>query len=187
MNLISFGIFGIIFLTILAMVSNASEESQENIQNQMFLMNCPLPSFDGQWNATNVTIEGFVVILNNSAGVTYGGDGTVFRCLITPATPFPAFQVIMTNKDYQSVNAFGFPDGWFFFAGDFIGSALQRINNVFQLVGLFVSPTGFNILGFGLSDLSGIALMLVIGIYALCYIAIGVLLYKVISPFSGAG
>lgn len=186
MNLISFGVFGIMFLIILAIVSNASEDSQENIQNQMFLINCPLPSFDGQYNATNVTIDGFAVILNQTT-VSYGGDGTVFRCLIAPLTPFPAFQVTMTNKNYQSVNAFGFPDGWFFYAGDFIGSALQRINQLFTLIGFFVTPTNFNILGFTLADLSGIPLMMVITMYALCYIAIGILIYKVVSPFSGAG
>ena len=186
MNLISFGIFGIIFLSILAVVSNASEDGQENIQNQMFLMNCPSPSYDGQWNGTNVTIVGFVVILNNSAGVDFGGDGTVFRCLITPLTPFPAFQVIMTNKNYQEVTL-GFPSGAFIYLGDFLGSSFQAINNLLQLIGLFIAPTGFNILGFGLEDLSGIALMFVIGIYAYCYIGIGILLYKVVSPFSGAG
>jgi hypothetical protein len=185
-NLISFGIFGIIFLTILAMISNSSEESQENIQNQMFLMNCPAPSFDGLWNATNVSISGFVVILNDSAGVSYGGEGTVFRCSIATLTPFPAFQVQMTNKNYTETTL-GFPTGWFIYAGDFIGASFQRANNLFQLIGLFISPTGFNILGYGLNDLSGIALMFVIAIYAFCYIAIGLLMYKALSPFAGAG
>lgn len=179
-------IFSIMFLIVLAIVANSSEDSQQKIQNQMFLINCPLPSYDGLWNATNVTIDGFAVIQNNTAGVAYGGDGTVFRCLISANTPFPAFQVIMTNKNYQEVTL-GFPSGAFKFFGDFIGSAFQRISNVFQLIGFFITPTNFNILGFTLADLGGTALLLVIAIYALCYISIGVWLYKVISPFSGAG
>ena len=186
MNLISFGVFAIIFLTILAMVSNASEESQENIQNQMFLMNCPLPSFDGEWNSTNVTIVGFVVILNDTAGVDYGGDGAVFRCIIAPLTPFPAFQVDITNKPYNSENSFGIPTGWYSYTADFLGSLFQRINQLFTLIGFFITPTNFNILGFTLDDLSGIALLMVIAMYSLCYIAIGVWLYKTVSPFGGA-
>jgi hypothetical protein len=182
----SFGVFGIIFLIILAIVSNSSEESQERIQNQMFLMNCPLPSFDGRWNSTNVTIEGFSVVLNDTAGVDYGGEGTVFRCQIAPLTPFPAFQVNMSNKNYTETTL-GFPTGWFVFAGDFIGASFKKITEMFVLIGFFVTPTNFNILGFTLNDIAGIPLMFVISIYALCYIAIGILIYKVVSPFSGAG
>jgi|SRR6185503_751792 len=187
MNLISFGIFGIIFLMFLAVVSNTSEDSQERIQNQMFLINCPLPSYDGQYNATNVTIDGFAVILNTSSTeVSFGGEGTVFRCLITPLTPFPAFQVIMTNKDYQEVTL-GFPSGWFKFAGDFLGATFQQLNNIFQLIGFFVTPSNFSIFGFTLDDLGGTALALVISLYALCYVSIGILIYKVASPFAGVG
>lgn len=184
MNLISLGIFGIIFLMILGLVSNSSTESQENIQEQMFLMNCPLPAYDAQWNATNVTIKGFTVILNNSAGVAYGGDGTVFRCRIDELASGTGFQVLMTNKDYKEVTL-GFPSGWFKYAGDWIGSAFQRINNMFALVGFFVLPTGFNIIGFAFEDLTGYALFIIVFIYALCYLFIGAMMYKIISPFVG--
>jgi len=151
----------------------------------MFLMNCPLPSYDGQWNATNVTIDGFVVILNDTAGVTYGDDGTVFRCSIDTLSS-PGFQVQITNKDYNAVTL-GFPSGWFVFAGDFIGSALQRINQTFTLIGFFILPTGFNIFGYDIVDLNLLALIIVISAYAICYIFIAVMLYKIISPFASVG
>lgn len=175
-----------IFMTILAIISNTSETGLESVQNQMFLLNCPLPTFDAEYNSTNVTIEGFAVVLDSApANVTYGGLGTVFRCYVDPLSSGTGFTVIMTNKDYQAVNAFGFPDGWFAFIGDFIGSSFQKISNLFVLIGFFVTPTNFNILGYTLSDIGTIALMVVIAIYAICYIAIGAVVYKIISPFSG--
>lgn len=154
----------------------------------MFLMNCPLPSYDGRYNATNVTIEGFVVVLNDSSTmVDFGGEGTVFRCSTDSLlTPPAGFQVQMTNKDYQATTL-GFPSGWFFYAGDYIGASFQRINNMLILIGFFVLPTGFNIFGYGIEDLPLLALIFVISIYGLCYVFIGAMMYKIISPFAGVG
>ena len=178
---------------ILAIVANSSSDSQENIQRQMFLMNCPEPSYDGQYNATNVSINGFSVLLgtNNSTNpymnnVTFGGNGTVFRCYVDTLSSGTGYTVTMSNKDYQEVTL-GFPSGWFKFAGDFIGQLFKRITELFIMIGFFVTPSNFNILGYTLDDISGLILLFVISLYAICYIAIAVLIYKVISPFSGAG
>lgn len=185
MNLISLGIFAIMFLALLAIVTNVGEDSQERIQNQMFLMNCPPPIYDGVVNATapGTTIDGFAFVYDENE-VIHNGNGTVIRCTITPLTPFPAFQVFMTEKNYQEVTL-GFPSGWFSYMGDFMGSYMQRIIKVFELIGYFVTPTNFNILGYTLTDLSLIPLAMVIALYAFCYIGIGILIYKVVSPFSG--
>jgi len=173
------------FLVTLQLISNAGFESQLKIQRQMFLINCPAPSYDGEYNASNVDIDGFAVLLDTApANVTFGGLGTVFRCFVDGLSTPPGYEVIMSNKDYQ-VTTLGFPSGWFIYAGDFIGSSFQRLTQVFTLISYFVTPTNFNILGFTLEDLSGIALMMVVSLYALCYIAIGVLVYKILSPFAG--
>ena len=191
-NLVGLGIFGIMFLVLLGIVSNTSEDSTTRIQRQMFLINCPEPSYDGQYNASNITIDGFTTLLGtNDANnpylnnVTFGNLGTVFRCHIAPLTPGLAAQINTSNKDYQATTL-GFPSGWFSFAGDFIGALFQRINQFFTLIGYFVLPTGFDIMGYGIGELSGYAIMFVVGIYALCYIFIGAMLYKIISPFAGA-
>lgn len=179
------GIFAILFLATIQLVSTSTGEGLENVERQMFLMNCPPPFYDAKWNGTNVTIEGYNVVFNMSA-VDFGGEGTVIRCLLTPNTPFPNFQVILSNKDYQATTL-GFPTGGVSYFLDSMGSFFQRINNFFFLVGFYVNPASFDILGYGFEDLSGLFLAMVILMYAMCYIAVGVMVYKIVSPFAGVG
>jgi hypothetical protein len=92
----------------------------------------------------------------------------------------------MTNKNYQETNL-GFPVGFFYYFADSMGSFFQRINQFFVLVGLFISPTSFDLLGYTISDLTAFALILVVVAYAIAYIAISAMIYKIVSPFAGVG
>ena len=187
MNLISFGLFGIIFLIILAIVSNSSEDSQIDIQRQMFLMNCPLPIYNG--DVTNLDIIGFSV----NYTVTYyqsitNFNGTFFECSYTP-NPDPDLDLSVNaiSKEYDSTLFSVIPIGWYGYLADFLVTIFARLEAMFILIGFYVTPTGFNILGYTINDLSGTALLVVIGIYGLCYVAIGIMMYKILSPFSGVG
>lgn len=187
-DFIHLGILSIIFLMILAIVSNISQASLDNIQDQIFLMNCPLPIYEGI--ARNVTITGFAItfdiehnidINNNSTTNDQDKVGTEFDCSAEDGL----YGVNVGARQY-GITLFSFiPYGQIGYLSDWLSHTFENLGALFNLISLFISPLGFNILGITISDLSGFALLMVIGIYAFCYVCIGVMLYKVLSPFSG--
>ena len=166
-------------LMVLAIVSNTSEDSINNIEDQMFLANCPLPIFDQV--ATANDIVGFAVNYTVTFGNGTDTDGSFFECTAEDGL----FGVSVTVKEYGATLFSAIPIGWLGYLADSITVLFERLYAVFTLITYFVTPANFNILGYGLADVDGIALMLIIGIYALCYIAVGVWIYKTVSPFSG--
>lgn len=153
----------------------------------MFTMNCPLPIYDATATLGNPVYIGFT--LNYTLTYGTGGNnatGTYFQCYVDPLSN-PEYQVNLQNKNYGET-LFGFiPYGWLGYLADTLTVLGQRITALFTLISFFISPTNFNILGYTIADISGIALMFVIAIYALCYISVGAWLYKTFSPFSGVG
>ncbi len=78
----------------------------------------------------------------------------------------------------------GFP----FFLGDWLSELFaNKLSAIGTLIYFFITPANFDMFGYTISDLSGIPLMFVIVIYAISYIGIGAMAYKIISPFSGVG
>lgn len=152
----------------------------------MYLMNCPSPIYDGEVDLAGVQIIGFTLNYTVTYGNTTEGDGTFFDCYLDPITG--AFSATITYKPYGTASFFDvIPIGWLGYVADFLTNIFERVQSMLVLISMFVSPTGFNILGITIDDLSGYALMLLISIYALCYISIGSMIYKVLSPFSGVG
>ena len=182
MNLIGLGVFGVIFLMLLAVVSNTSATSLQNIQDQMYLMNCPLPIYNGV--ATLTSIDGFALNYTIAYNNTVDSNGTFFRCSLDLLSN-PHFNASAEIKEYGYTLFSAIPIGWLGYVADSLTVLWQRIYAFFTLVSFFVTPTNFNILGYTIADLAGIALMIVIGIYGLCYLFIGAMLYKLFSPFSG--
>jgi len=183
MNLIAIGIFGILFLIVLAIISNVSAESIVNIQDQMYLSQCPLPIYDG--TVTLNSIDGYVLNYTVTYSSSVNGTGTFFECSLDLLST-PHFNANSQSKEYGAT-LFGFiPIGWIGFISDSLTVLGQRIYAVGTLVSFFVAPTNFNILGYTLNDLIGIALFIVVALYGLCYVAIGAMLYKIFYPFSGA-
>lgn len=174
MNLISIGIFGVIFLSMIAIVSNYAPTNQSNIQSLFDRINCPLPSITGLWNNTG-TIE-------------YSGGTYNYPDVGTQVITLTCTQVHTLNGfDY----AYGSPTipfaGFPFFVGDFVSEILaNKLTAFFELLGFLLTPASLNVLGYTIADLSGFPLMAVITMYIMCYIAIGAMLYKIISPFAGA-
>lgn len=187
-DFIHLGILSIVFLMILAIVSNTSQSALVEIEDEIYLMNCPLPIYEGV--ATNVAISGFAVLYDIEHNKDINGNtttndaekvGTEFDCNADGGL----FGVSTTIRQY-GVTLFDFiPYGFVGFLSDWFSHTFENGGALFRLISFFISPLNFNILGITIADLSGMALLMVIGIYAFCYICIGVMLYKVLSPFSG--
>ena len=185
MNLISFGVFGLLFLIFLGIVSNSSSDSLDNIEEQIFLMNCPMPIFNGI--ATLNSIDGYAVNYTISYPTLNGTstEGTKFICTIDSITQ--NFSASTSIEPYGATLFDFIPFGWLGYLADVLTAMFQSVQAVFTLIAFFMTPTNFNILGFTLADLSGIPLFSIIALYALCYVSIGVMLYKMLSPFAGVG
>lgn len=183
MNLISFGIFGIIFLSMITIVSSQSPESIDNIEEEMFLMNCPFPIYNG--DVTDLNIDGFSVTFNVTRYDSLTAfNGTFFECSIDGITG--AFTVSASSEEYDATLFSVIPIGYFGFLADYITSLFDRIVHFFTLIAFFVTPLGFNILGYSIDDLSGAGLFFVIAIYALCYIGVFAFIYTIVIGIVGA-
>lgn len=161
------------FLAFLAIVSNTSATSISGIQDQFDRMTCPMPQTSGLWNDTGTITY---------SGATYNYPSVSNQTLTLTCTELHT----ANSQDYY----YGCPltcAGLFVFMGDYVASLGDKTGAFFTILYFILTPANFNILGFTLADLSGIPLMVIIAIYALCYIAIGAMVYKILSPFSGVG
>jgi len=174
LNLMSIGMFGMIFLAILAIINNTSPTAISTIQQQFNRISCPLPSQSGLWNSSGTIMY---------VGGTYNYPNVGNQTLTLTCT----YVHTLDGIDYY----YGQPAvaiGVFFFVGDYISEILaNKVSAVMEIVFYILTPANFSVFGYTINDLSGIALMIIIGIYAFCYIAIGAMLYKILSPFSGVG
>lgn len=184
MNVISIGIFAIIFLILIGILSNVSDAGQKNIQDQMFLMNCPKPIYSGVIG--NVTFTSYFSFNYTTSQTAGNATGTFFECRLDfLSVNHPALSII--EKEYGHTVFSAIPDGALLWIGDTLYIVGQNVTAFLTLITYFVTPVNFNILGITVSDLGGIALTVVIATYALCYIFIGIFLYKTVSPFGGGG
>lgn len=187
-DLMHLGMFAIIFLALLGIVSNSSESSLLHIEQQMFLMNCPFPIYNGE--ATVNSIDGYTVnyTVSKSNLIKNNFNGTRFDCTIDPLSGPPQIGVSTAILQYGASTFWGtIPYGWIGYLSDTLGNLLDRMQAMFTIVGFFITPSNFNILGYTLGDLSGMALFVIVAVYAMCYIFIGIMIYKIVSPFSGVG
>lgn len=184
LNLTGLAIFFILLLASIGFISNISPASQKNIQDQMYMQNCPMPIFQGV--AGNVTFTSYFAFNYTQTYPTGSNNqtGTYFKCRLDfLSSNHPSLSII--PKEYGHTS-FGFiPDGWLSFAGDSLSVLFLRLQAFFTLIAYYITPINFSILGYTISDLSTLAITFVISIYALSYITIGAWLYKILSPFSG--
>lgn len=163
------------FLAVLAIVSNTSATSISNIQQQFDRISCPMPAISGLWNNT---ITGELQF----SGATYNYPAVNNNTLTLSCTEIHT----LDSFDY----AYGSPTvafaGSMFFLGDWLSELISnKLGAFFVILSYILTPANFNILGYTIADISGFALMFVIALYAVCYIAIGAMVYKIVSPFSG--
>lgn len=174
-------LFGILMLFIMGIVSNASQPSIERIENQVYLMNCPLP-LNGAIGTLD-EIDGLTV----NYTTTYDNDTsdyhiTVFICFIDPITGALSAntEVYTSGTDWFSSTT-----GTLFYASSTITALAQKAVAFLTLFTFILTPANFEILGFGIGSLSGEALAIVVGIYIISYVFIGVWIFTTITGALG--
>ena len=176
-NFIGLGIFAIIFLAVLAIISNTSQTSIANINIQFNRITCVLPSITGLWNSS-----GTIIYNPQSGNPTYNYPDKDNQTLTLTCTNVHT----INGFDYLCGAPFSTFCGELIYVGDYLSEIMaNKATAFFTIVFFILTPANFNILGFTIADLSGIPLMFLIAVYAICYIAIGAMLYKTLSPFSG--
>lgn len=138
--------------------------TQQNISSALAKINCPAPDFNTGWDRTN--------------------------CSHPPASRGSYVNDKFTLWDFNSTvlntwNA-AIPTGWFDYASDWLDSFNEHNAGWAGLMATATSgatPAGFTLLGYHIADLNATAIAFVIMLYGFCYLGIGVLLYKAISPF----
>lgn len=160
------------FIVILGIVSNTGATATDNIQQQFDRLSCPMPSQTGLWNSSGVI---------QYSGATYNYEDVSTPVLTLTCTPIHTTDGV----DYL----FGSPAvalGVFFYIGDYISELFgNKLVAVFTLIAYILTPANFDILGYTLADITGVALIFIVSLYSFAYIAIGIFLYKTISPFAG--
>lgn len=160
------------FIVVLGIVSNTGATATDNIQDQFDKLSCPMPSQTGLWNSSGVI---------QYEGATYNYPNVGNQTLTLTCTPIHTTD----NVDYLYGSP-GVAIGVFFYIGDYVSEIFgNKLVAIFTLIAYILTPANFDILGYTLSDVTGVALLFIIALYSFAYIAIGIFLYKTISPFAG--
>ena len=165
--------FSLIYILVIGIVSNTGTTAINNINNQLSKIQCPSPLYHGQ-DQGNGTVT-YVSFLNY---------GTFYQCAFCN-TCVPTQPTITESYVNYNATVVNFPSGWFQYLGDTFTSYMFKVGAIVNLLGYILTPINFNILGYTISSLTGIALMFVIFSYIIAYLGIGIMAYKVVSPFSG--
>lgn len=167
--------FSLIFLIVLGFISNQNPTALSGIQTQFNRLTCPFPSSSGLWNNTG-TLE--------YTNGTYNYPSVNVRNITLTCTSVHT----LNGFDYFYGTGAGVPfAGMVFFIGDLLSELVDKAIAFFTLAGFYLLPINFTILGYTITSMSANAQMAIIGVYGFCYIFIGIGIYKIVSPFSGAG
>jgi len=166
LNLTTWFVIAILTLMVMAFVSNSGTESSANIQDQVFLSNCPMPIFDGVATLTDIGDFGVTYTVVNGNGTS--DDGTYFECSVT-AHLNNANTII---KPYGATLFSAIPYGWLGYVADYMSAGLQHLQAWFTMITYLLTPVNIDVFGYTISDLSGLALAFVIGIYIFAYVGI---------------
>lgn len=182
-GLVPWAIFGLLIIMVMAIVSNTGQTATANIQQLMDRLGCPMPEGNGLWNSSGTITHTNATYNWPNAG---GGAGAQPIGNLTNGGTLTCTEVhTLDGVDYY----FGQPAvaiGVFFYVNDYISELFgNKVTAVFTMIAYVLAPINFDVFGFTIADLSGVALMLVIGLYVFSYIPIGILIYKAISPFTG--
>lgn len=169
----------------MSIVSNTSEVGAERIEQQMFLMNCPMPTINVLPTLVNIT--GFNVNYNLNYSTAHANTVTVFECYIDSITEEFGASAVVYDPDEGFFSLFDNAFAWMGYMYSSAQALFQKMYAFGTLVSYYISPMNFNVLGYTIDDLAGIALSVVIIIYSLCYIAVGAMMYKILVPSGGTG
>lgn len=164
--------FSIVLIIVIGFVSNQNATSLSDVQDRFEELLCPMPAGSGLWNNTGTITY---------SGGTYNYPNVSNQTLTLTCTPIHT----LDGVDY----AFGQPTvavGVFFFAVDYISEGLHKVGSFFAIIGIYLTPINFEILGFDLNDVGTLGTMAIISMYLFCYTWIGIGIYKVVNPFGGS-
>lgn len=181
-NLFNMAVTSMFILVIMGIISNTNNKAFTEVENQIFLMNCPYPLTGAIANNTN--IDGLTVtydiVYDNS---TEDYHLTIFHCEVTdPNTPLYAVstEVLTTSNDWFNVGT-----SYFAYAMQYIQSFAQKAIGGLTLFSFILTPANFSILGYTLADLGGIALATVVMLYLFSYAMIITWLWVTFNPLKG--
>lgn len=160
-------------LAVLALISNTSPSSVARTQEQFARIYCPIPLYNTH------------DYLNNT--YTYNNGGMYYQCFWDDLSVPESIHITMIAKSYNATAFGGVPTGWLDYVGDSIATFFIKVGAVGNLLSYFLTPIGFNILGYGFDDIGLTAQLFVIVVYVFMYFSIGAMAYKIISPFAGGG
>ena len=167
------GIFAIMFLMTLSLISFVGNFNNTQMQSNFARINCPTPLYAGA-DLLNGTI------VYPPSQFNYG---TFYHCEIAPHTNPPTVETIATYKNYNATTFNAFPSGWFLYVGDTIGTYMNKVSAMENIIGTILNPASFNVSGITISNLSLFGQTFVFAIYIVMYILVGVFIYKAVSPF----
>jgi|SRR6185503_8053707 len=182
MNLTLLFVFGVIILVIFSIISNTGSSSINNISFQFHKITCPLPLSKGV-DYLNGTIIYDTDINGSATDIEQEKVGTFYKCTQDSITG----NLITTTviKEYNA-NCFDvIPCGILGYWGDYLSILTEKALAIFTLIAYVLTPINFSILGYTIMDIGAVALIFVIGLYAFCYIVIGVWIYKAVIPHGG--
>lgn len=179
-SLFSMALFGIFTLMIMGIISNTSQTAITAVENQMFLMNCPLPLNGARPDPSSVQIEGLILTYDTLYDNSTDYHVTVFHCRIVDGEPNANTEVYTATTSW-----FDTTTGTLFYASATLTALGQKIVAFLTLFAFILTPANFEILGFGLADMSGAALAVIVGIYLISYVFVGIWVFTTISGAIG--
>lgn len=184
MNLVLWAIFGFLIIMIMAIVSNSGQTATANIQTQMDTLGCDFPDFTLGGNSTGNGCINTNTYTNNTFTLI---PAFTFYNLTVPSCVFFSCGENGTQQWVAETAPAGIPTGWLDYTADILSVTSSKLVAVGTIISYVLAPINFDVLGYTIDDLSGVALMLVIGLYVFCYTPIALLLVKGLSPFAGMG
>lgn len=171
MNFLVWFIVGIITLLVMGIISNSGSLSADNIENQLFLMNCPMPTHNVL--PTITSIEGFTVVYTLDYNITAHHDKVVvFECYIDTITNQTGVNTVVYDPDDGFFSTFDNAYAWVGYIFSSINALGQKMYALGVLLSYYLLPLNFEFLGFTLDEISPIALLIIITIYLMAWLAI---------------
>lgn len=182
-SLFSMALFGIFTLIVMGIVSNTSQTAITAVENQIFLINCPMPlnGAIGTLDQIDGLTVNYTIVHDND---TSDYHITVFICYIDSITG----NLSANTEIYTSgTDWFSSTTGTLFYLSAGITSLLGKVVSFLTIFSFILTPANFEVLGYTLDDLSGISVMVVVGLYITAYVFIVVWLWVTFNPFKGSG
>jgi hypothetical protein len=173
-------LFGILMLMIMGIISNTSQTAISAVENQIYLMNCPLPLNGARIEPASLAFNGltlnYTVLYDNSTDYHV----TIFLCRIVDGEMNANTEVYTATTSW-----FDTTTGTLFYASATLTALGQKIVAFLTLFAFILTPANFEVLGYGIGDLTGSALAVVVGVYLISYVFIGIWVFTTIAGAIG--